>query len=327
MYLELQSNRSSAALPVDHSTTQSQSAASTVASTDAHVSLPQFAFNPQLAGLTRAMFGNSATATAPNFDAQVRGTDAKAIDLQLAKLSQDVYDPNSKGIEGWTRLSNDQLMQAGIDPASLEDPSTGFRAAIYQDKNGDHVLAFAGSNDAKDWLNNAEQGLGISAVQYNQAVSLATEAKAAFGNSLAITGHSLGGGLASIASLATDSAGVTFNAAGLNDATIQRLIPEGDPAALKQQAENGLIRRYAVNGEILTTTQEHTPLPDAVGYKIALNDPAPVAKPDLHWYDWATGKAEVLEAKYAIDVAKHSVDLHMDDAVISAMEKDHPWAP
>ena len=271
------------------------------------------------------MFGAAANA-APNFDAQVRGTDAKAIDLQLAQIAQDVYDPHSQGVGGWTRLTGDQLAQAGIDPASLEDPGTGFRAAIYQDKNGDHVLAFAGSNDIQDWLNNAEQGLGISAAQYNQAVALATEAKAAFGNSLAITGHSLGGGLASIASLATDAAGVTFNAAGLNDETIRRLIPEGDPAALKQQAEDGLIRRYAVNGEILTTVQEHSPLPDAVGHKIALNDPDPVAKPDIHWYDWLTGKAEVLEAKYKIDVAKHSVELHDDDAVLAALQKDHPWS-
>ncbi|WNL46592.1 hypothetical protein RKE25_02840 [Dyella sp. BiH032] len=329
MQLELQAYRSQATLPTDRAAAAAQ-ATDALAHPDAHVSQPQLAFHPQLASLTRAMFGHATfdnrAGAASSFDAQVRGTDAKAIDLQLARMAQDVYDPNSKGIEGWTRLTDDQLMQAGIDPASLEDPSTGFRAAIYQDANGDRVLAFAGSNDAKDWLNNAEQGLGISAAQYNQAVALATEARAAFGDSLAITGHSLGGGLASIASLATDSASVTFNAAGLNDATLRRLVPEGDPGALRQQAENGLIRRYAVNGEILTTTQEHTPLPDAVGHKIALNDPDPVAKPDLHWYDWLTGKAEVLQAKYAADVAKHSVDLHMDDAVLAAMQKDHPWA-
>lgn len=325
MYLQLQTYRSNASSLTDHATQAARDVAAP-AHPDAHVSQPQYALHPQLASLTRAMSGNPA-ANAPGFDAQVRGTDAKAIDLQLARMAQDVYDPNSKGIEGWTRLTGDQLMQAGIDPASLEDPGTGFRAAIYQDKHGDRVLAFAGSNDLKDWLNNAEQGLGISAAQYNQAVALATEAKAAFGDSLAITGHSLGGGLASIASLATDSAGVTFNAAGLNDATLRRLVPEGDPAALKQQAENGLIRRYAVDGEILTTLQERSPLPDAVGHKIALHDPDPVAKPHPHWYDWLTGKAEAQQAKYAIDVAKHSVDLHMDDAVLAAMQKDHPWAP
>ena len=328
MSLQLQTNRSSVAEPFGFNDDNYAAAnASVAASASAHVSLPQLGFNAQLAAVTGKLFGQQASTTAPNFDAQVRGTDAKALDMQMALISQDVYDPTSKGITGWTRLSDDQLTQAGIDPASLEDPSTGFRAAIYQDANGDHVLAFAGSNDAKDWLNNAEQGLGLPATEYNQAVALATEAKAAFGNSLAITGHSLGGGLASIASLATDSAAVTFNASGLNDDTIKRLIPDGDVNALKQQADTGLIRRYAIGGEILTSVQESTPLPDAVGHKITLNDPDPVAKPNIHWYDWADGKGEVLEAKYAVDKAKHAVDLHYIGPVITALGNDHPWAP
>lgn len=326
MSLQLQTNRSS---PVEPTLFRDSSVATANpgAAASAHSSLPQIGFNPQLAGLTSSLFGNRATAGAPNFDAQVRGTDAKALDLQMAKICQDVYDPNSKGIAGWSRLTDDQLQQAGIDPASLEDPSTGFRAAIYQDKNGDHVLAFAGSNDAKDWLNNAEQGIGLPATEYNQAVALATEAKVAFGGSLAITGHSLGGGLASIASLATDSAAVTFNASGLNDATIKRLIPDGDTSALKQQANDGLIRRYAIGGEILTGIQESTPIPDAIGHKITLHDPDPVTKPDIHWYDWADGKGEVLEAKYLVDKARHAVDLHYIDPVITALGNDHPWAP
>jgi hypothetical protein len=323
MSLQLQTNRASQVMPA---TFQDEpfASASTNAAASAHMSMPQLGFHPQLAALAQTLSGGTA---APDFDAQVRGTDARSIDMQMALISQDVYDPSSTGITGWTRLGDDQLTQAGIDPASLEDPSTGFRAAIYQDANGDHVLAFAGSNDIKDWLNNAEQGLGLPAAEYNQAVAVATEAKAAFGNSLAITGHSLGGGLASIASLATDSATVTFNASGLNDSTIQRLIPDGDAGAMKQQADNGLIRRYAIGGEILTGVQESTPLPDAVGHKITLNDPDPVAKPNIHWYDWTDGKGEVLEAKYGIDKAKHSVDLHYIEPVITALGNDHPWVP
>ncbi|WP_426702933.1 hypothetical protein ACPPVV_08035 [Rhodanobacter sp. Col0626] len=325
MSLQLQTHRAS---PVEPSALADRdfATAHTNAAASAHLSVPQIGFNPQLAGLTRNLFGSRTDGTAPDFDAQVRGTDAKALDVQMALICQDVYDPDSKGVTGWSRLTDDQLQQAGIDPASLEDPSTGFRAAIYQDKNGDHVLAFAGSNDAKDWLNNAEQGLGLPAAEYNQAVALATEAKAAFGNSLAITGHSLGGGLASIASLATDSAAVTFNASGLNDETIKRSIPDGDTTALKQQADDGLIRRYAIGGEILTGLQESTPIPDAVGHKITLTDPDPLTKPNIHWYDWADGKGEVLEAKYLVDKAKHAVDLHYIDPVITALGNDHPWA-
>lgn len=295
------------------------------AAASAHVSTPQFAFNRLASGLYRSLFGGGASLAVPDFEAELRGTEAKPIDMQLALISQDVYDLNGKGVPGWTRLSADQLTQAGIDPASLEDPGTGLRAAIYQDNNGDHVLAFAGSRDTQDWLNNLEQGVGLPAAQYDQAVALSTQAKAAFGNSLAITGHSLGGGLASIAALATDTPAVTFNAAGLNDETIQRLIPGADVPALRQQAGDGLIRRYAVSGEILTTLQQSTPLPDAFGHEIELPDPDPVAKPNLHWYDWLDGKAELEEAKYKVDVVKHSTELHSMDAVLAALNQDHPW--
>ncbi|KRE94438.1 hypothetical protein ASG87_17700 [Frateuria sp. Soil773] len=322
MYLETQTYRNHATgLATD--TASPAGAAPPAAAGTPHRSTPQLAFNPALAGLARQLFagGNGAAA----FDARVRGTDARSIDMQLARISQDVYDPSSRGIDGWQRLDDGQLRAAGIDPASLEDPSTGFRAAVYQDAGGNHVLAFAGSNDIKDWLDNARQGVGLPAAEYNQAVALATQAKVAFGHDLAIIGHSLGGGLASMAALATDTPAVTFNASGLNDATLRRLIPEGDPAALKRQAEQGLVRRYAVDGEVLTSAQEGTPLPDAVGHKIALHDPAPVAAPQLHWYDWLYGKAEVLEAGYQAAKLKHSVDLHMIDPVIDALGKDHPW--
>ena len=66
MYLELQSQRSSAALPVDRQDATAQAAANSAAHPDAHVSQPQLAFNPQLASLTRSMFGAAANA-APNF--------------------------------------------------------------------------------------------------------------------------------------------------------------------------------------------------------------------------------------------------------------------
>ena len=145
---------------------------------------------------------------------------------------------------------------ADIDPATLNDTSTGFRAAVYQDGKGDYVLAFKGTSGANDWKADATQALGLDTAQYNEAVALATKAKAAFGNNVVLTGHSLGGGLASTASVITDIPAVTFNAAGVNDATLQRLAPERDVAAMKQAANDGLIRRYAVQGDALTGEQQ-----------------------------------------------------------------------
>ena len=296
--------------------------------TPAHTASAELFWNPQLSNVIRsALAANSpsgpAAASGAGFDATVRGNDPKAIDQTLAKLSQDVYDipaaGQSKSIDGFTRMSDDELRAAGIDPASLDDPNTGFRAAIYENAQGQKVIAYAGTREGKDWFADGTQALGLPTAQYQQAVALATQAKAAFGDSMVITGHSLGGGLASIASVATDSAAVTFNAAGVNDNTIRQLVPDADVGKIKQQAADGLIRRYAVSGEVLTGEQESGAgrgfLPDALGHKITLNDPSP-----LPWY------AELPGVNLVTDTA-HGISLHSMDSVLSALGKDHPWSP
>src|SRR5690242_8674456 len=150
------------------------------------------------------------------FADQVRGTAPKTgIDLELAYIASDVYKTDSTGSVGpggWSRLSDNDLLAHGIDPQSLHSDATGFQAAIYGDGHGDYVLAFAGTDfkSIADWRANVGQGLGLQTAQYRQAEVLAQDAREAFGNNLAITGHSLGGGLASAASLATGTPAVTF---------------------------------------------------------------------------------------------------------------------
>lgn len=257
----------------------------------------------------------------PSFDAQVRGQDAKSIDMDLAKLSKDVYNTDPTRVGNWSRLSDAQLEAAGIKPAELESKATGFRSAIYQDGKGHYVLAFAGTDpkSGKDWLADGLQASGLPTAQYSQAVALATKAKTAFHDNLVITGHSLGGGLASAASVATDSAAVTFNAAGLNNATLRRAVPNGDPGTLRTQAENGLVRRYAVDGEVLTGEQEQGAgrglAPDAIGHKIELRDPSPTP-----WILQAPGLNLVTDTV-------HGGQLHGMGSVLDALSKDQPWNP
>jgi hypothetical protein len=282
-------------------------------STPTHSSTPQLAYNPQVAKL--ASFQTHQPP--PGFAQQVAGQDAKPIDLDLAKLAQDSYDLDNKNIDGWTRLSNAQLQAADIDPASLNDTSTGFRAAIYQDGKGDYVLAFKGTSGLNDWKADATQALGLNTAQYDQAVALATKAKAAFGNNLVLTGHSLGGGLASTASVITDTPAVTFNAAGVNDATLQRLAPEGNVSAMKQAANDGLVRRYAVQGDVLTGEQQtglaRGLIPPAIGHEIQLRDPNKPA-----WYLEAPGLNLVTDTV-------SGVKDHLMGAVITALQNDQPW--
>lgn len=314
---------------------------------------PEPFWHPQAVALQR-LTDPASPVGASSFDAQVRGQQPRPIDMKLAEICQAVYDPNNPGPTGWQRLGATQLQAAGIDPSALDDASTGFRAGIYSDGSGHYVLAFAGSNDGKDWLNNFEQGLGLSAGQYREAESLAGLAKSAFGDNLVITGHSLGGGLAAAAAAKYDIAAVTFNAAGVHDDTLRAA--GLDPAAVKKNADAGEIRAYSVDGEILSSLQDHrgavlgalaaggtliNPLlggvavgallkgdmPPALGHHVTLADPDPVQQPKLHWYDWLWGDAEVRETQYAVSEVKHSISEHMIAPVLSALANAHPdWS-
>ncbi|MDR7193944.1 hypothetical protein [Luteimonas terrae] len=269
------------------------------------------AYHPQLGALFAAG-GNAANAA--SFDSQVRGQEAKAIDLDLMQISSAVYDPTVQQVGDWSRVSDADLMAAGIDPALLENPESGFRAGIYTDGDGNHVLAFAGSNDVKDWTAaNFRQGLGWESEQYDEAVQLAQLASAAYGDDLAITGHSLGGGLAATAAMAVDGAAVTFNASGVHDRTIEAL--GLDPGTAKADAADGQIRRYNVDGEALTQAQQDiwgiNSIPDAPGHEIVLDDPSPL-----------TG----FDRFNPISIVSHSIAKHMQDVVIEALSQQLPWA-
>lgn len=232
-------------------------------------------YHPQYGELTAA---NDPQVPAPagSFADQVRGQQPQTqTDHDFALLSQDVYGTQAAGPIGagnWTRVSDADLAAAGITTPRTND-ATGFQSAIYTDGNGRYVLAFAGTDPKSipDWIANGGQGLGFETSQYSDAMALAREAAAAYGDNLAITGHSLGGGLASAAALATDKPAVTFNAAGLSDETLRSL--EFTPNGAREYAADGLIRRYNVENDILTGAQQGvSPLPNALGTELRLDN-------------------------------------------------------
>jgi len=247
-----------------------------------------------------------------SFADEVRGPAPRDIDIALAHMAQDVYrsdDDRRPPIAGWKPLSDEQLQGVGIDPTLRSNASSGFDADIYTDGNGRFVLAYRGTDAGKDWATNLGQGLGFETSQYNQAMMIARQAKVAFGDELVITGHSLGGGLAAVGAAVTGAPAVTFNAAGVKDATLERV--NLDPGAVRREAESGQIRRYAVDNEILTELQEKKfptryLMADAIGNKIELPDPDPLS----FWQNLNPVKS-----------IKHSIDMHLMDAVIRAQEK------
>ena len=249
------------------------------------------------------------------FADQVAGKNPqKGSDLQFAQMANDVYTQiptdvqgtnvatgtqSGKELEaaGWDRLQpqgdhlvDNQGREIPIDPSELEDPTSGFRAAIYQNDKGQYVVAFAGTNDwgvgeGGDSDDNLGQGAGFQTQEYSQAMALGRRAEAVFGDgNVAFAGQSLGGGLASAATLATDSAGVTFNSSGLSNDTLEDL--GFNPNAVRSEtADSGQIRRYVVNYEPLNTVQQDVPIlnmaPDAVGREFRVDIPDGISPFDL----------------------------------------------
>lgn len=253
------------------------------------------------------------------FAQQAQGREPQAIDVTLARLNADVYRNPEAGnpgasIDGWTPLNDEQLRSHGIRPGMLDNDHTGFHARIYSDGQGHYVLAYRGTDEGQDWMHNLRQGVGLQDAQYDQAVMLARKAHQAFGEELVITGHSLGGGLAATAAVATDTPAVIFNAAGVHANTLERL--GLDPERVRAEAANGQIRRYSVNNEILTQLQEHTVptrwvMPDAIGHRIDLPDPDPQG----FWQRMVPGSS-----------LRHGIEVHGMDAVLRAQQMTQPQA-
>ncbi len=186
---------------------------------------------------------------------------------EMAALANNVYQ-DSGAPPGYSRLDDDpsKLPPMLRDPHLFHDSASGFDAALYKNKKtGTIVIAYRGTEKThwNDWSTDFQQAAGKPTDQYDEATELASTVKASYpaDQSVEITGHSLGGGLAQVASAVTGYPATTFNAAGINNATF----PQYDTLPSNVRAQN-----YTVQGEVLTTGQRSLPIPEASGEQITL---------------------------------------------------------
>lgn len=183
-----------------------------------------------------------------------RGDPSDAQVREASLLSADVYNDVASPPPGFRVASDADLRELNITPDMLERPGSSFRARVYATGEGAdtrYVVAFRGSSSGEDWRNNFQQGFGLGSESYAKALLIGERLSRSDAN-VSITGHSLGGGLASAAGVASGRDTITFNAAGLHDSTIGRA---RDIAAAAGQAEPN-VTAYRVPGEILTFVQE-----------------------------------------------------------------------
>ena len=90
----------------------------------------------------------------------------------------------------------------------------GLSVSAFRGPGNQIVIAYTGTNDWKDWPGgNVPAGLGIYSPQVQRALEFYVEVRRTFGTDITFTGHSLGAGLASLASVFFDRPSVTFDSA------------------------------------------------------------------------------------------------------------------
>lgn len=235
-----------------------------------------------------------------------------------ALLAEDVYRAEPAPPAGYRVASAEDLDKLGITPEMLEQPGSSFRARVYATGEGDatqYVVAFRGTQGGEDWKNNVQQALGLNSESYAKALEMGRQVARSDEN-VTFTGHSLGGGLASAAAIASGREADTFNAAGLSGDTID--------AARGVAAANGRgvapVQAYHVPGEALNLLQNGgdralgfflggipggllADAPEAYGTQHTLPDVRPEGKGffdglnpvDRHGMDWVIAGTRALD--------------------------------
>ena len=109
---------------------------------------------------------------------------------------------------GWTELRSYPV------GAPTTGDRVGFSGTAFRGPNNEIVIAYTGTNDSEDWaLANFPAGLGLWNLHVQIALKFYLEIRRDFGSNITLTGHSLGGGLASLASVYFDRPALTFDEA------------------------------------------------------------------------------------------------------------------
>lgn len=178
----------------------------------------------------RCMMGGTIYIVLPDMDTAL--THARLAEGAYTNVDFDNPENNPE-IDGFKAVSTERANEILGDKWEQyldQDKDNGFYATLYEDKNGNIVVAYRGT-DIGAGINDVEedymQAMGISSDQYDAAVKLAKKVQDAknqgkIGGDVSITGHSLGGGLATIAGAATGYPTYTYNAAAVHANTYKR---------------------------------------------------------------------------------------------------------
>jgi RHS repeat-associated protein len=135
----------------------------------------------------------------------------------------------------------------------------GTNAVLYYNATtGATILAYQGTSSLSDIGTDIYNALGGQSTRYTSAVAIAQGVQDQYPGT-ALTGVSLGGGEAALASVQTGMTAYTFNAAGVN------------PNNYNITGGTSQITNYSVATDALTNLQAITPFPSALGSQVTLS--------------------------------------------------------
>ena len=200
--------------------------------------------------------------------------------LNYARAADDVYEnrtggraPNASNLE---RMTNEQLAAKGVgNPGSLINDETGFYSAVYYDhNNGSYIYSIRGTEPSiLDIATDIFQPIGLFAGQYQNAAAAGLVLGSAFQGNITGTGHSLGGGLITVAALRGSFNAVTINTAGVGSTIAKDVGVDLDGAP-------GSIDDLSVPGDFLSRGLNRLPLvPGGAGSSQGLPSPGGLPNP------------------------------------------------
>ena len=204
----------------------------------------------------------------------------------------------------------------------LNDDYSGFKSMLYKHDSGLLAYIFAGTDggnkgdknsvynlvpgmylNKQDNSTNTKNGLGMRTDQYDLAVKNVQRILENFDNSnLVLAGHSLGGGLASVAGTVNKVTTITFNASGQRNATITRY--QG-----KMEDAGTYVTAFYIEGDFLSYCQDDQIfyslfIPQAIGYRVQL--PFDQSMPSWFSSQW---KPESLDRHSSYSKMSHALEL------------------
>ena len=159
--------------------------------------------------------------------------------LHMLEFAEAAYTSNQTP-SGWSRLEE-------------HAKDSGFNAVVFT-TGSQIIIAYRGSElGTSDWVTDGGLTAGEFPLQYVQAMALASSIKTRYpAYDVKLTGHSLGGGLATASALQSGLDSTVFDATGINNNIYRYLSNAQGEEQVKENAK--LITNYNLEGEFVSDT-------------------------------------------------------------------------